>query len=166
MATIGIDFGVKPVTVGGQLVRINFFDMAGGTEYYDIRNEFYKDAQGVIFVFDVENKQSFDNLENWVQEGEQFGLSRPAMVRPQHPSAVGAPLIVGVGGCAERGCAAALARRRFCAQTSVTRPSASSPRATRESGPRCTRCVRARPDASTPAHTSAGAEHADVLRRR
>ena len=45
VATIGIDYGVKPVNVGGQMVRVNFWDMAGGEEYYEIRNEFYRDAQ-------------------------------------------------------------------------------------------------------------------------
>jgi DnaJ family protein C protein 27 len=47
VATIGIDFGVKPVQLDGTgTVRINFFDLAGGPEYFEIRNEFYKDAQG------------------------------------------------------------------------------------------------------------------------
>ena len=46
ISTIGVDFGVKPVKVAGQSVRVNFFDCAGGAEYFEIRNEFYKDASG------------------------------------------------------------------------------------------------------------------------
>jgi hypothetical protein len=44
--TIGIDFGGKPVAVAGcGQVRVNFWDMAGGSEYYAVRSEFYADAQ-------------------------------------------------------------------------------------------------------------------------
>lgn len=44
--TIGIDFGVKPVVVAGcGQVRVNFWDMAGGSEYYAVRSEFYADVQ-------------------------------------------------------------------------------------------------------------------------
>ena len=28
-------------------VKVNFWDLAGGREYFEVRNEFYKDAQGV-----------------------------------------------------------------------------------------------------------------------
>jgi hypothetical protein len=45
--TIGVDYGVKPVTVGSTPIRINFFDLSGIDAYAEIRNEFYKDTQGV-----------------------------------------------------------------------------------------------------------------------
>ena len=80
VATIGIDFGVKPVTVGGGTVRINFFDMAGGDNYRDIRTEFYRDAQGVLLVFDVNNRSSFEALDSWLVEAEANGLNNPASI--------------------------------------------------------------------------------------
>lgn len=81
VVTIGIDFGVKPVTVKGEAVRVNFFDMAGGSQYTDIRIEFYKEAQGVLLVFDVNNKSSFAALDSWLEEAKDNGLKNPAMVR-------------------------------------------------------------------------------------
>lgn len=47
ISTIGIDYGVKPVTVNGESVRINFWDLSGHPDFFEIRNEFYKDSQGV-----------------------------------------------------------------------------------------------------------------------
>jgi hypothetical protein len=47
VATIGVDYGVKPIKIRGTEIRVNFWDLAGGEEYAEIRNEFYKDAQGV-----------------------------------------------------------------------------------------------------------------------
>ena len=33
-----------------------------------VRNEFYKDTQGVLLVFDVSSQQSFDSLHSWLSE--------------------------------------------------------------------------------------------------
>ena len=75
VATIGIDFGVKPVPIeGAGTVKINFFDFAGGSEYFEIRNEFYKDAQGAMLVFDVASAASLAALDKWLKEAEEFGL--------------------------------------------------------------------------------------------
>lgn len=78
--TIGIDFGVKPVRIEGQQVRVNFFDCAGGEEYAEIRNEFYKDAQGAVLIFDVGSSKTLEALEGWLREAEANGLRSPAMM--------------------------------------------------------------------------------------
>lgn len=36
-----------------------------------VRNEFYKDTQGVILVYDVGQKESFDALDVWLAEMKQ-----------------------------------------------------------------------------------------------
>jgi DnaJ family protein C protein 27 len=72
--TIGIDYGVKKVTVDGHAdVRVNFWDLGGSGEYFEVRNEFYRDAQAAILVFDVTNTRSFAQLEQWVAEATKFG---------------------------------------------------------------------------------------------
>ena len=79
--TIGIDFGVKPVRLDGPgEFRVNFFDFAGGPEFLEIRNEFYKDAQGAVLVFDVASKASLEALDRWLKEGDEFGMRTPALV--------------------------------------------------------------------------------------
>lgn len=73
VCTIGIDYGVKRVMVDGREARINFWDFAGGSEFSEVRNEFYKDAQGMLLVFDVTNARSFAQLEIWVKEAAKCG---------------------------------------------------------------------------------------------
>ncbi|NXD02899.1 DJC27 protein, partial [Certhia familiaris] len=36
-----------------------------------VRNEFYKDTQGVLLVYDVGSKESFDSLDSWLAEMKQ-----------------------------------------------------------------------------------------------
>ncbi|CAN0198149.1 unnamed protein product [Ectocarpus sp. 4 AP-2014] len=73
ISTIGIDYGVKPVTVNGESVRINFWDLSGHPDFFEIRNEFYKDSQGAVLVYDVANRASFEELEQWLVEAADFG---------------------------------------------------------------------------------------------
>merc|ERR1712187_767347 len=44
-------------------------------EYFEIRNEFYKDAQGAIVVFDVGDRASFDALDRWLREANNHGAN-------------------------------------------------------------------------------------------
>ena len=71
LQTIGIDYGVTKVNVKDREVKVNIFDMSGHVIFHEVRNEFYKDTQGAILVFDVTDKSSFDALENWVTEIKQ-----------------------------------------------------------------------------------------------
>ena len=44
---------------------------------HQVRNEFYRDTQGVILVYDAGNKKSFENLELWLEEMKnELGNSR------------------------------------------------------------------------------------------
>ena len=76
IATIGVDFGVKPVEIDGYDVKVNFWDLSGHPEFFDVRNEFYKDTQGVLLVFDVTQQHSFEALTGWMEEAKKYGVGR------------------------------------------------------------------------------------------
>ncbi len=40
-----------------------------------VRNEFYKDTQGCILVFDVSTRESFDDLDTWLNEATKYGAN-------------------------------------------------------------------------------------------
>ncbi|XP_078005944.1 dnaJ homolog subfamily C member 27 isoform X2 [Phascolarctos cinereus] len=71
LATIGIDYGVTKVYIKDREIKVNIFDMAGHPFFYEVRNEFYKDTQGVILVYDVSQKDSFEALDSWLAEMKQ-----------------------------------------------------------------------------------------------
>ena len=79
--TIGSDFFVHQGKYGGKngkLVQISFWDLAGDQAYVEVRNEFYKDCQVLIIMFDITNQKSFDAIEMWMREvgkyaGENVG---------------------------------------------------------------------------------------------
>ncbi|KAL4217000.1 DnaJ subfamily C member 27 [Mactra antiquata] len=68
LATIGIDYGVSKVTIKDREVKVNIFDMAGHPIFYEVRNEFYKDTQGAVMVYDVADRSSFEALDHLLLE--------------------------------------------------------------------------------------------------
>lgn len=78
--TIGVDYGVRPTSIKGRDVRINFFDLSGVDLYADIRTEFYKDSHGALLVFAVDNRSSFERLDSWLKEARDNGATSLAHV--------------------------------------------------------------------------------------
>lgn len=47
ISTIGVDFGVKSIQMGDKEIKVNFWDLSGHPEFFEVRNEFYADSKGV-----------------------------------------------------------------------------------------------------------------------
>ena len=71
-ATIGVDILNKSlkVTQGANEyeVNLNLWDIGGQDSFKLVRGKFYKQAIAALLIFDVTNKKSFDNLQNWIDE--------------------------------------------------------------------------------------------------
>ncbi|XP_064595987.1 ras-related protein Rab-8B-like isoform X2 [Liolophura sinensis] len=65
--TIGTDFKMRTVEVDGKWVKLQLWDTAGQERYRTIIKDYYRDAQGVIFVYDITKEQSFDHILDWIQ---------------------------------------------------------------------------------------------------
>lgn len=71
-ATIGVDFKVKSVTVDGNYVKLAIWDTAGQERFRTLTPNFYRGAQGIILVYDVSNRVSFNRLDTWLSELDTF----------------------------------------------------------------------------------------------
>jgi DnaJ homolog subfamily C member 27 len=76
IATIGVDYGVKPIKFDhiGEF-RVNFWDLSGHPDFFEVRNEFYKDTQGCLLVYDVTSRESFEQCESWLAEAKKYGAN-------------------------------------------------------------------------------------------
>lgn len=66
--TIGADFAIKNVDIDGILAKLQIWDLGGQDTFKDLRKIFYPGARGVIYVFDVTNRPSFENIRNWSKD--------------------------------------------------------------------------------------------------
>eukprot|EP00475_Leptophrys_vorax_P046306 TRINITY_DN989_c0_g1_i1.p1 TRINITY_DN989_c0_g1~~TRINITY_DN989_c0_g1_i1.p1 ORF type:complete len:212 (-),score=76.31 TRINITY_DN989_c0_g1_i1:114-749(-) len=70
-STIGVDFLFRKVNIDGANVKIQIWDTAGQERYRTITSAYYRGAHGIIMVYDVTSKQSFEHIEDWLREVTQ-----------------------------------------------------------------------------------------------
>jgi len=71
-ATIGVDFRVSKMDVRGKKVKLSIWDTAGQERFRTITSSYYRGAQGIILVYDVANRESFEALPKWFSELETY----------------------------------------------------------------------------------------------
>uniref|UniRef100_A0A3Q4ADB3 Ras-related protein Rab-15 n=1 Tax=Mola mola TaxID=94237 RepID=A0A3Q4ADB3_MOLML len=78
ISTIGVDFKMKTLEIDGIKVRVQIWDTAGQERYQTITKQYYRRAQGIVFVYDITNKPSFQHLAKWVSDVDEYA---PDMVQ-------------------------------------------------------------------------------------
>ena len=67
ISTIGIDFKLKTIHLNGKLIKLQIWDTAGQERFHTITTAYYRGALGVMMVYDVTDKKSFDDIINWLR---------------------------------------------------------------------------------------------------
>ena len=70
MATIGVEFKEKIINVGKWKIRLQIWDTSGQERFRSITQNFYRNADGIIFVFDVTNRDSFSHIKDWLMDSQ------------------------------------------------------------------------------------------------
>lgn len=72
ISTIGVDFKMKTVEIDGVKVRVQIWDTAGQERYQTITKQYYRRAQGIIFVYDITSEPSFQHIAKWASDVDEF----------------------------------------------------------------------------------------------
>ena len=69
MTTIGVNLVFKEITLkNGKTIKLKLIDTAGQEKYRALTKSYYKNADGVFFVFAWNDPDSFENIMNWIKE--------------------------------------------------------------------------------------------------
>jgi len=71
ITTIGVDFKIRTVDIGGEKVKLQIWDTAGQERFRTITSTYYRGTHGVIVVYDVTSGESFANVKRWLHEIDQ-----------------------------------------------------------------------------------------------
>eukprot|EP00002_Diphylleia_rotans_P026091 TRINITY_DN5187_c0_g2_i1.p1 TRINITY_DN5187_c0_g2~~TRINITY_DN5187_c0_g2_i1.p1 ORF type:complete len:208 (+),score=50.76 TRINITY_DN5187_c0_g2_i1:59-682(+) len=71
-ATIGVDFKVKILQIGEARVKLTIWDTAGQERFRTLTSSYYRGAHGVILVYDVTRRETFDNIKTWMKEVDSY----------------------------------------------------------------------------------------------
>ena len=67
-ATIGLDFQSKNVQIDNQDIHLLLYDTAGQEKFRSLIPMYTRDANIILLVYDITNKESFENLSLWLKD--------------------------------------------------------------------------------------------------
>ena len=72
MTTVGLDFKIRTVEVDGKVVKLQMWDTAGQERFRTITSSYYRGAQGIVVVYGLDDKKSFENVKQLVEEIDRY----------------------------------------------------------------------------------------------
>ena len=66
--TIGVEYSTKDCTFNGKEIKLKIFDTSGQEHFKSITSNYYKKADGILFIFDLTRKETLKNIEDWIKE--------------------------------------------------------------------------------------------------
>eukprot|EP00331_Platyophrya_macrostoma_P004061 CAMPEP_0176416820 /NCGR_PEP_ID=MMETSP0127-20121128/6550_1 /TAXON_ID=938130 /ORGANISM="Platyophrya macrostoma, Strain WH" /LENGTH=213 /DNA_ID=CAMNT_0017796921 /DNA_START=33 /DNA_END=674 /DNA_ORIENTATION=- len=70
--TIGTDYRVKRMKLMDEKeIKMQIWDTAGQERFRCITKNFYRDSHGLLIVFDLNDSESFKNVETWLRNLDQ-----------------------------------------------------------------------------------------------
>ena len=67
-STIGVEFGAKNLKIEDKIYRIQIWDTAGQENFRSITRAYYKNSACALVVYDISNRESFDNINTWIED--------------------------------------------------------------------------------------------------
>ena len=68
LSTIGIDYKLKNIKLdNGKTVKLQIWDTIGQERYRAVTKNYYKGAHGIILIYDITDRETFENVRNWIK---------------------------------------------------------------------------------------------------
>ena len=66
--TIGVEFKSYTIQADDETVKLQIWDTAGQERFRSVSKAYFRNAVGAILVFDLTSRQSFDELDTWIND--------------------------------------------------------------------------------------------------
>jgi len=75
IATIGVDFKVMTFERDNKIVKLQLWDTAGQDRFRTIVHTYYRGAHAVLLVYAIDDRESFENLHEWMGDVQRFATA-------------------------------------------------------------------------------------------
>ena len=72
-STVGVELSAKVEEINNTKIKIQIWHTAGQERYKSITKTYYKGAKGALIVYDITNKESFKNVDKWINDLKESG---------------------------------------------------------------------------------------------
>jgi small GTP-binding protein len=66
--TLGVEFLTKIVPTDSHRIQLQLWDTAGQELFRSVTRGYYRGSAGALLLFDLTNRESFDNIGRWLQD--------------------------------------------------------------------------------------------------
>jgi len=74
ICSLGVEYKVKSIIIDNStIVDLQIWDTCGQEKFRTITRQYYQNSSAVILMFDLTNKNSFDEVVNWIADVQNFG---------------------------------------------------------------------------------------------
>ena len=81
VTTMGFDIKNKQITLkDGTEAKLMLFDTAGQERFRSLAENYIRKANGILLVYDISEKQSFQNIENWMDSIKENSNELPIIL--------------------------------------------------------------------------------------
>ena len=70
LATIGVEYKVKDIETDKYNISLQIWDTAGQERFRSITKSFFRNTNGIIFVYDITCRKSFQSVKEWIKDSE------------------------------------------------------------------------------------------------
>ena len=70
LATIGVEYKVKELITDKYKINLQIWDTAGQERFRSITKSFFQNSNGILFVYDITNINTFHNVKDWIRDSE------------------------------------------------------------------------------------------------
>ncbi len=72
LSTISVDFHSKIFEFRGFKVQLQIYDTVGQEKFRSLTTNFFHNSDGIFFVFDITNQNSFTGVQFWIKDSEKI----------------------------------------------------------------------------------------------
>ncbi len=71
ISTVGVDYMDKIIDYNKFKIKLQIWDTSGEEKFRTITKNFYRNADGLLVVFDLTNTASYDHISIWINEAKE-----------------------------------------------------------------------------------------------
>lgn len=79
-SSCGIDYKTTTILLDGRRVKLQLWDTSGQGRFCTIFRSYSRGAQGILLVYDITNKWSFDGIDRWIKEIDEHAPGVPKIL--------------------------------------------------------------------------------------
>ena len=72
MSTIGVDYMDKIIDYNNFKIKLQIWDTSGEEKFRTITKNFYRNADGLLVVYDLTRKETYDHIKIWLNEAKEY----------------------------------------------------------------------------------------------